>query len=763
MHRDFKPANVLIGSDGRARVVDFGLARSTALVPEISAPSEAGGPIEQTEPSPKALIELTRTGSLVGTPGYMSPEQLVGQELDARSDQFSFSVALYRGLFGQRPFAGEELAEIAAEVSAGNLRPPPKSSRVPPWLQKAVLRGLAVRPEDRWPTMDAMLAALQYDPARKRRRWIYGAVAAVVVAALALPLVRSGERPCRGAERKLENVWDAATRTRVHAAFAAAGGPDVEAAYGRVERAFDAWAHAFTVEHVEACEATRVRHELSEDVLDLRMQCLGQQLDDTRAQVALMTRADRAIVARSARLMADLPSPTACGDLAALRAPVRPPTDPAVRAAVEKVRKELAGSRALFRVGRYDEADASLRTPLAEARSTGYRPVEAEVLDDVGYVLLERGRRDEAEAVLFDAVEAARAGRHAVIEVAAWTQLVRAAAQQSHYEEAQRRGRYGLAAFESIGSSDQRPLARLLLAIGTAAADQGRYEEALANDRRALAIREAINGLDPASIADALEAVARVLGNLARYEEAERHIRRALAIWEREVGRDSPSYASSLFNLAFALGGQARYEEALAVYRRNLDIWERSLGPEHPRIVLVLTNIGGMLGLLGRYDEALVYERRALALAKKTKGPDHPDVGLALSNIADLLRLQHKYDESFDDYRRAIAIWQPKLTPDHPYFVGALTGLGELELDRKQPARALPSLTQALAIAEKRADDVVPLAEARFALARAEWDSGADHARARARARAARLGYAGARAQEAQLAAVDEWLAKHQP
>ena len=201
VHRDFKPANVLIGSDGRVRVVDFGLARSTAPGLEKSGPSGALGSSEEMEPSPEALIELTRTGRLAGTPGYMSPEQLLGRSLDARSDQFSFSVALYRALFGERPFAGDDVAAIAAEVSAGNLRPPPKSSRVPQWLQKVVLRGLAVRAEDRWPTTDAMLVALQHDPARVRRRWILG-VAAAGVAALAVPLVRGDQRTCRGAEQQ---------------------------------------------------------------------------------------------------------------------------------------------------------------------------------------------------------------------------------------------------------------------------------------------------------------------------------------------------------------------------------------------------------------------------------------------------------------------------------------------------------------------------------------------------------------------------------
>jgi len=163
VHRDFKPANVLIGSDGRVRVVDFGLARSTGDEPPV--PVEAEFSPERT---PSQLGEVTRTGALVGTPSYMSLEQLHGAPIDARSDQFSFSVALYRALFGERPFAGDSTAALAAEIASGRVRPPPKSTRVPGWLHKVVLRGLSARSEDRWPTMDAMLAALQHDPARIR-------------------------------------------------------------------------------------------------------------------------------------------------------------------------------------------------------------------------------------------------------------------------------------------------------------------------------------------------------------------------------------------------------------------------------------------------------------------------------------------------------------------------------------------------------------------------------------------------------------------
>ena len=115
----------------------------------------------------------------------MSPEQFVGSPADARSDQFSFCVALYRALFGERPFAGDTLGAIAAEDRRRPAAAAAEVSRVPAWVQKVVLRGLSQRADERWPTMDAMLAALRHDPARRRRRWLGGG--GVVIGLLAWP------------------------------------------------------------------------------------------------------------------------------------------------------------------------------------------------------------------------------------------------------------------------------------------------------------------------------------------------------------------------------------------------------------------------------------------------------------------------------------------------------------------------------------------------------------------------------------------------
>ena len=151
-------------------------------------------------------MTLTKTGELIGTPLYMSPEQLRGEPTDARSDQFSFCVALYEALYGEHPFldsrrsrdgdgdgdrdGDDKLQELLAALRAGVVRPAPARSGVPSGLRRLVLRGLAVAPSARWPSMDHLIAALERDPIRRRYRL------ALVTATAALGRPRSSSAWC---------------------------------------------------------------------------------------------------------------------------------------------------------------------------------------------------------------------------------------------------------------------------------------------------------------------------------------------------------------------------------------------------------------------------------------------------------------------------------------------------------------------------------------------------------------------------------------
>ena len=221
VHRDFKPENAMVGDDGRVRVMDFGLARPQGAPVIADARGRLSG-----EFGPAALeTPVTVTGTVMGTPAYMAREQFEGKA-DARSDQFSFCVALYEGLYGERPFPSDSLAKLRDAISAGDVRPAPRGATTPTWLRSAILRGLAPDPERRWPSMDALLEVLADDPARRRRRWAgvaLGVAFTASVAGGAAWYAQGQARACMGFEARLVGVWDDATRSRVHDAFEATG------------------------------------------------------------------------------------------------------------------------------------------------------------------------------------------------------------------------------------------------------------------------------------------------------------------------------------------------------------------------------------------------------------------------------------------------------------------------------------------------------------------------------------------------------------
>ncbi len=177
IHRDFKPDNVLVGDDGRVRVTDFGLASALAPAPGAPAAGREGAVLQALT----ATIAGASTTAIAGSPAYMAPEQLRGEKVDARADVFSFCVALYEAVYGEHPFAGDSLAELEDAIRQGRIRKPPRGNRVPQWLRRTLLRGLRHGPNERFRSMDAVVAAIEKARRGARRRIV---VAGTLLAAL---------------------------------------------------------------------------------------------------------------------------------------------------------------------------------------------------------------------------------------------------------------------------------------------------------------------------------------------------------------------------------------------------------------------------------------------------------------------------------------------------------------------------------------------------------------------------------------------------
>ncbi len=372
IHRDFKPDNAMLGADGRVRVLDFGLSRSVLV-------SEAATARASSTITSRSGLTITADGTLIGTPAYMSPEQHMRRETDARSDQFSFCVALHEALHGARPFPGTDLYELGKQVVAGAIADPPPHSRVPAWLRQVVLRGLQPDPAARWPSMDALLLALGRDPRRTRRRWLAAGLAAIAIAGAgygaAAYRVAQGEL-CSGAQAELRGVWDSTRREALAHVLETTGVTYAASVLAAVTQRLDAYAERWVATHTAACEAHR-RGLGSDQLYDRRVACLRQRRTELAATVDVLMQTTADSVANLVEATV-LPPLSSCEDDARLLADNPLPADPQLAAAIDHARARLARLQALERGGRHAEALTTVQQELATMQRLGDTALLAE-------------------------------------------------------------------------------------------------------------------------------------------------------------------------------------------------------------------------------------------------------------------------------------------------------------------------------------------------------------------------------------------------
>ncbi|MGC4119167.1 MAG: serine/threonine-protein kinase [Myxococcales bacterium] len=629
VHRDFKPSNVIVGGDGRVRVLDFGLACGAGAAQLQRSPEQ--DPAQDPARRTGSLVDqsLTVAGSLMGTPVYMSPEQIQGQPTDARTDQFSFCVALYEALYQTLPFASEsdDLASMWEAVRAGQVRDAPEGSPVPAWLRAVLLRGLRPQASERYPTMEALCGALRLDPGQRRRRRLTMAAAALTLGLATVGLgagIARYERPCRGADAKLVGVWDGTRREAVRQSLVATGAPFAEDAFKTVARTFDAFSKDWTAMRQSACEATHVRGEQSEELLDLRMECLDGRLQQLKAAADLLAQADRNVAERAVQLAQGLGEVSECADTARLRMPVRPPTDPAVQRRISEARDRLARIGALTVAGKYRDGLPLARAALDEAMALGWRPLQAEALYQVGQLEYYLGDYGQSEKTLRRALNAGQAGRHDVLA-----------------EDAAR-----LLAFV-VGTRLARPAEALLL-VDEAAALQERVGE---------------NDLQTAKL---LRTSARIHADLGQRAQAIEALTRAIALLDASVPAQAREQGNSSLELANLLRLEGKFAQAHASLERTRTLWLAALGPEHPSMGTVSMHLGNLLWAEDRLAEAAAAHEASLANLERAYGPKHALVGDALFNLGLVHERRGAFSKSLSFFDRALAVYRPALGDKNP-------------------------------------------------------------------------------------------------
>ncbi len=697
VHRDVKPANVLVGADGRVRVADFGLARATR--------GSAG--IRDTTPT----IEASR---VAGTPSYMAPEQHRGDSLDGRADQFAFCVMGWEALLGERPFDGPTIDDLAAHKEHGPPAPP-ASTRVPGWLLAVMGRGLAASPTDRFASMDALLASISRGRHRGRRNGAF-AIGTVLVAGLGAaalwPRADTAPEACVGQSARLAGVWDAATKKTVRDVLTRSDHAFGEASWRSVEPLLDDYAALWVETRTSVCQATFVQQTQGRELLEYRESCLQVRLARVQQVVALLSRS-AAPAARHAVVMAEtLPDPAAC----AHAIPAGGTGSLASRIALEQ---GLSQARAFSSAARWNEAIASATKVEEGARDDRWPVLAAESLLVQADAHNELGDPTRAEELLRTALGLATEANDIGVVTRVLTEMIQVVGRGLHrYSETAVLVELATAHLRRRGLDDELDAA-LAFELAALRSSQGHYADGLDQGRRALGLYRRFLPADDTRIAGCLNSIGLALYELDDLGPARDSLDAALDMYRTKLGKDHPEVAIPLHNLSLVDFREERYRSAHDRLVESLEILTASLGADHPRISHTLTTLGNTLFQLQRFEEASEHHVKAIAILRRQATLDVELLGAALFSQGQSLAAQGRPEAAMTLYDQTLSLFEGKLRHDDQRWAHVFLGRSSLHLDNGQPQRALDELAQVFAHIGDRDAHPMEVASALAGLGRA--------------------------------------------
>jgi tetratricopeptide (TPR) repeat protein/predicted Ser/Thr protein kinase len=618
VHRDFKPDNVMVGKDGRVRVMDFGLV-SDLGDGEVTGPGEMLHAV--TKDSRTSSRNLTEVGALMGTPAYMAPEQFLGRKTDHRTDQFSFCVALWEGLFSERPFAGDNLADIATAVTRGRRNDAPRGSTVPRWLRTICERGLATSPDDRFASMGALVDAVQAEigsvHARYRRRCFAAAMAAIAMcigAAVAVTEIRDARWAdfCTAESTAWTGIWGPDQHRQIDDAFTATKHPAARETMERLPTRLDSWTSQWQEEMHRACmESTRDEWKSNHPAV---ASCLTEQVQRLEALVEELEAIPKQKVPLAINMALDLPRPLDCARISDARAE-------SYASASEPMRMKLVTAENHLLTQDRAEAKRLANEVLASLGDSGSNYLRARAELTLAAALQLLGDFNEAEAAYLLSVEhAISAGDEALLADATLDLAYLVGYKLNRPDEGRIWANWG----EYLAGREQNEpaLARASEIRANVLFALGDYQAAKRLAEKALEIRKRDLGQSHPDVAESLNDLGGIEAKLGRQATAEAMLRQAIGLRRAAFGPNSPEVAQSLHNLADIVANRD-LEEAGRLLEESIQIRVAVLGPRHADLALSWNNLGWLHGERKEWEQAAHAHREALDIRLETLSNDH--------------------------------------------------------------------------------------------------------------------------------------------